>query len=77
MKSNLSAAVSFTDALQNMEKTWGGELESIPLLKEYLEGCAAIAAAATVYMGNFPYDEQVYSFAKLFSRLINSRRVSH
>ena len=34
MRGGLAAAVSFTDALKNMEKTWSNELASIPLLKE-------------------------------------------
>jgi hypothetical protein len=34
MRGGLAAAVSFTDALKNMEKTWSNELAGIPLLKE-------------------------------------------
>ncbi|KAL5253857.1 hypothetical protein ACHWQZ_G013584 [Mnemiopsis leidyi] len=59
MRGGLAAAVSFTDALKNMEKTWSNELASIPLLKEHLEGSAAIAAASSVYMGSYPYSEQL------------------
>lgn len=59
MRGSLAAAVSFTEALKNMEQTWNRELQQLPQQKEFLEGSAALGAACTVYMGTQPFSRQV------------------
>ena len=50
MRGGLAAAVSFTDALKNMEKTWSNELAGIPLLKEYVNNSPYSVSAFHLFL---------------------------